>query len=78
MTQNARMEWPKLKRTYPGLKVKTTRLMSNMIYDVPEGTVCDVEGYYRVLTLIGSPCPSCCVRVRLRQVPQEAVELIGR
>lgn len=72
------MSWPRLKRDYAGagLRVRTKRLLSNRIYDVPEGTVCDVTGRYRGLTLLGSPCDRCCVQVRLRRVSPDDVELI--
>lgn len=71
------MEWPKLKRDYKGLLVRTKATIENGRMEIPEGTVCEVRDWYQGLTLKSEPCSKCGVRVSISRVPLSDVELIG-
>lgn len=69
-------EWPKLKRDYKGLKVKTLVPLNNRFMEIPAGTVCVVQEAWSYWVTLGTePCPHCGVRVFIRKVPCREVAL---
>lgn len=70
------MDWPKLKRDYKGLTVRTVTEIRNGAMIIPAGTVCEVDEWFRGLTLITSRCPHCGVRMFVTRVSQSRVELV--
>jgi hypothetical protein len=71
------MMWPKLKRDYKGLTVRTKVPISNGFMKIPENTVCTVtEGRSNWVNLSSEPCPHCGVSIYIRKVHRYEVELI--
>lgn len=67
-------EWPKLKRDYAGLKVRSTRELKNGSICIPAGTVMTVDNWYRGASLWTEPCKCCGVGIYITKVPQSALE----
>jgi len=70
------MEWPKLKRDYIGLIVKTKWELENHHEVIPQGTICKVTYAKGGLTLKTKSCKCCKVAVYLRCVSEDDVYLV--
>lgn len=66
--------WPKLKRDYKGMTVKTVRELKNGSTIIPVGTICIVDDWHKGLTLITPICQHCGIRAFITRVPQSYVE----
>jgi hypothetical protein len=74
------MEWPKLKRDWTGLRVRSLRVLRNGYHEIPAGKVFIVKGYHRGLQLdldAEEACPTCGIRaIYITKVPVRDVELL--
>jgi hypothetical protein len=57
-------------------KVKTNKVLRNGFMEIPAGTVCDIKRKFSGFTLETDPCKVCGVRIYIRKVPHEDVDLI--
>ena len=67
-------KWPKLKRDYKGMKVRSTKLLRNGRIEVPQGTVMTILDWYRGASVKTDPCPHCGVRVYITKVAESDME----
>ncbi len=68
----------KNKRDWIGLKVRSLSDLSNGWCVIPKGTVFTVSRSHGGLRLKSDPCPCCGVQVKISQVKECDVEIIGR
>jgi hypothetical protein len=63
-------------RDWVGRTVRTRRELRTGQVTVPTGTVATVSHAYGGLMLLGKPCEHCGIRLRMRRVPLDAVDLL--
>ena len=70
------MKYPKLKRDWVGLQVRTTVPLKSGYMEFPEGTILTVIENYGGLRLKGPKCPHCGVSIFISGVPERDVVIL--
>jgi hypothetical protein len=70
------MPYPKLKRDWKGLKVKTLVPLQNGAITIERGTILTVVENHNGLKLHKDPCPHCGVGVFITKVPEYDVVIV--
>lgn len=70
--------WPKLKRDWKGLVVRSRRPIHNGWVEIKRGSILTVTYARGWMSLTTEPCPACGVKVFISRVSVADVELLGR
>jgi len=74
---SGKKQWPKLKRDYPGLRVRLLVPIQNGFGKAaPAGALATVEESYGGLKLSVDICDKCGTQLYVSKVPESKVELV--